>query len=141
MPQQVDDAAMREMKEVILPAAKPAQIISERVLDSGEIVPGKVIPARTVPGTIPVRDIPHMEFPKIVYKHPTKAYKRMYLPVDGHGNKDWQWVPQEATTRKVANEEEFKAALKQGFQAKNYVMPAEPLEPADPEQAEAAKAQ
>lgn len=140
MPQQVDDAAMRELKEVVLPAAKPAQIIAERVTEDGALVPAKVIAGRTIASTIPMRDIPHLEFPRVVYLHPKKPYKPMYLPVDGHGNKEWVWVANEAQTRKVANEEELKAAQKQGYQVKHYVIPEPPLTSADPADVEVAEA-
>jgi hypothetical protein len=132
MPQQVDDAAMREMKEVTLPAAKPPQIIAERVTEDGALVPGKVIQGRTVASTIPLRDIPHMEFPRVIYLHPKRPYKRMYLPVDGHGNKEWVWIANEPTSKKVANDEELKKALKQGFELKPYIIPEAPLGSADP---------
>lgn len=138
MPQELDHAAMREMKEVILPAAKPMQEIPERVTTEGASVPGKIIQGRAVAGTLPHRDIPHQDFPRAVYLHPRKPFKRMFLPVDGHGNKEWLWVANEAKTLVVKSEEELAAAKKQGFQLKHYVAPAMPLGSADPEAEEEA---
>ncbi len=131
-PQTVDHAAMREMKEVILPAAKPPNIIAERVSEDGTLIPAKVIPGRTIAGTLPMKDIEMQDLPRIVYLHPRKAYRRMYLPVDGHGNKEWQWVPNEAKTLTVKTEEELAAAKKQGYQLKHYVIPPMPTTDPDP---------
>lgn len=133
MPSQVDDAAMRELKEVTLPSAKPAQEIPERVTAEGITIPAKTIPGRTNMGTLPLKEIPYQEYPRIVYKHPAKPWKSVVELVDGHGNKEWRWKANEATSRKVANENELRAALKQGFKTEVYITPPMPEE--EPEEA------
>lgn len=123
--QEIDIDAMKAMTEVRMPQAK---------LKAGNSVAGIVSgpSGRTEPGTIPHRDIPHQEFPRVVYLHPRKPFKKMNLPVDGHGNKELQWVPNEAKTALVNTKEELAAKLKDGYQLKHYVVPALPA--ADPEE-------
>jgi hypothetical protein len=131
--QEVDQVAIREAKSFILPSAKPHQDISDKYDPvTGQVTPGRFIKGSTNPGTLPMRDIPFQEFPALVYLHPKKPFKKMLLPVDGHGNKEWQWVANQAKDLKVANAEELAAALKKGYQKKHYVVPPLPVE--DPEE-------
>jgi hypothetical protein len=127
--QEVDVEQMKSMTVVELPAGK---------LKPGNSILGvETGPGGVQRGTVPHRDLAHQEFPRIVYKHPKRGWKRMNLPVDGHGNKEWQWVANEAETRKVANPEELEKAKKEGFQLKHYVTPPRPIEDAEEEPEEA----
>jgi hypothetical protein len=135
MPSTVDQLAMKGKKEVTLPSAQPQRIITADPETGARIDPQEV-PGQLNPGNIPHKAIPHQEFPRAVYLHPKKSHRRMYLPVDGHGNKEWQWVANEATTRILNSDEELKTAQKQGFQAKHYVAPEAPAGSADPEDQE-----
>jgi hypothetical protein len=126
MPQEIDTDALKAMPEVRLPAAK---------LQAGNSLLG--VPAgpsgRSEPGTIPHRDIPHQDFPRVVYLHPRKPYRRLMVPIDGHGNKEWQWIANEAKVRKVADQKELDQALKEGYKTKHYVVPPRPIEDAEEE--------
>ena len=133
MPQEIDQVAIREAKSFILPSAKPHQEIPDKYDPvTGAVTPGRFVAGRTNPGTLPMRDIPHQEFPRAVYLHPKKSHRRMLLPIDGHGNKEWQWIQNEAKTKNVKSHEELEAAKKQGYQMKHYVAPPPPV--ADPEE-------
>jgi hypothetical protein len=124
-PQEIDTEALKAMTEVRLPQAK---------LRPGNTTLGQSVgpSGKADPGTIPHRDIPHQEFPRIVYLHPKKPFRKMFLPYDGHGNKEWKWVANQARELVVASEEELKKALTAGYQKKHYVVPPVPLE--DPEE-------
>jgi len=129
MPQELDTDAMKSMTEIILPSAR---------LKAGNSVAGiSVGPSgKANVGTLPHRDIPHFDFPRVVYFHPRKPYRKMILPVDGHGNKEWQWVANQVKTKTVQNKEELAAAQKEGYQLKHYVVPPPPLEQPEEETAE-----
>lgn len=119
MPQEINEKALAKAKVTELPAAKPPQIDQE----TGEEIPGQAIR-----GTLPHKDIPHMEFPRAVHLHPKKPFVKRLLPVDGHGNKEWQWVANQAQTKVVKDKDELELALKQGWKIKHYVVPPPPVE-------------
>lgn len=122
MPREVNTQALKSMSSMILPSARPPRLDPE----TKEVIPGEVIQ-----GSIPHREIPHQDFPRAVYLHPRKPYKKMFLPIDGHGNKEWRWVANEVKTKTVQNEKELAAAQKEGWQTKVYVQPPPPA--MDPE--------
>jgi hypothetical protein len=124
MPQEINEVAMRKMSDIRLPSAKPPDMDEQ----TKEEIPGQVIP-----GTLPHREIAHQEYPRLVYKHPAKPYRRVMVMIDGHGNKEWKWQANEAKHLLVKNKAEFDAALKQGYQAKHYVAPPPPVEDAEEE--------
>ena len=138
MPQELDQMALREMKEVILPAAKPhLEIVDKYDPTTGVLTPGRRVEGRTIAGTLPHREIPHREVPRTVSLPPRKPYKTMFLPVDGHGNKEWVWVANEAKSRRCDDAKALEAAIKDGYQKKHYVAPPPPVE--DPEEEAIAK--
>ncbi len=133
MAREIDEIGLREQKEVILPYAKPPQEIAPKYdPSSGIITPGRMVAGSGNAGTIPMKEKAHEDFPRAVYLHPKKPWKKMFLPVDGHGNKEWQWVANEAQSKTVANEEELAQAEKQGWKRKHYIAPPMPSE--DPEE-------
>lgn len=134
MPQQeIDQVALREMKEVNLPSAKPPVEVPDRFNENGDVIYGRTIPGRTIPGTLPTRDIPFQEYPKVLYLWPKKPYRKLMVPIDGHGNKEWQWVPNAATSIVVKNKKDEDAAGKKGYVLAPFVLPDPPTEGLDEE--------
>lgn len=70
---------------------------------------------------LPVKQIPHADFPRIVYMHPNEPTK-----VVEHRNANFEVVGTEIVqtehlTQKVADEKELSAALKAGWVLKPYI--------------------
>lgn len=134
----VNESGLKSMKQIKLPSARPPR--STQIMGGdGSFVYGEPIEGETIPGDIPTKEIPMQDFPKVVYLHPRKPYRRMFLPVDGHGNKEWQWIANEAKPLRVADKQELAKAIKDGYQEKVYIAPAPPNATAEPEE-EPAKA-
>lgn len=133
MPQTVNEAAAKNMKEMRLPSAKPGYF-PQVMQPDGSFVYGEWVEGETNAGNIPMKQIPHMEFPKMVYMPPKQAWKPMIVMADGHGNKEWQWVANEARTLVVKDDKELKHALGKGWQEKPYIAPEMPAEDPQPAQ-------
>jgi hypothetical protein len=75
------------------------------------------------PYGIPVKQIQHMDFPRVMYKHPVEPFLKTV-----HRNAAFEVVgvettPAEALTMLVADEKEMKRAEKQGWVKEGYVPP------------------
>jgi hypothetical protein len=78
------------------------------------------------PTGIPTKQIPHMEFPMVVYKHPTEPFVKIL-----HRNKAHEIVHEEiqqaeALAMKVNDKKELKAALEDGWVQDVYIPEAIP---------------
>jgi hypothetical protein len=73
------------------------------------------------PGGLPTKVIPHMEFPRVVYKHPNEPYRKIEHRNTQHEIVDVEVVPTEHITLKVETEEELKKALSEGWLLKPYL--------------------
>lgn len=71
---------------------------------------------------LPVKQIPHMEFPKVVYKHPKERYREIIHRNVNHEIVERELVPAEHLTLLVNNEEELKKALREGWVKEPYIM-------------------
>jgi hypothetical protein len=76
----------------------------------------------------PVISIPHMEYPRVVYMHPNEPFRTVE-----HKNANFEVVGTEIVqtehlSKKVENEDELKAALKEGWVKEPYI----PKAPPDP---------
>jgi len=81
------------------------------------------------PTGIPVIQIPHLEFPRVVYKHPVEPYRTIV-----HRNNKFEVVGEEVVPTEhisliVADKEALDKALKDGYKLKPYV----PQAPPDPD--------
>lgn len=76
----------------------------------------------------PVKQIPHLEFPRVVYKWPNEAYRIEIHRNAKHEVVDEERIPAEHLAKSVADEKELKAALKDGWVKEPYV-PGAPINP------------
>lgn len=98
-----------------------------------EVVP-EVLPENwqgTVGQGLPVKQIPHMEFPRVLYLHPNEPYVEIKHKNDRHEIVSTELVPTEHKTRLVNNEAELKALLAQGWVKEPYIPQPAPDENVD----------
>ncbi len=79
----------------------------------------------TTSGGLPVRQIPHLEFPRVVYMHPNEPLEEIEHRNDKYELLGTEVVPTEHLTKIVHNETELKAALSDGWVKEPYI-PAPP---------------
>ncbi len=82
--------------------------------------------AGTISGGLPVKQIPHMEFPKCVYMHPNEPYQEVEHRNDRFEVVSTDLVPTEHLTKIVQNENELKKALADGWIEEPYIRQAAP---------------
>ena len=80
------------------------------------------------PQGLPVKQIPHMEFPKCVYKHPVKPYREVLHRNVNHEVVERELVATEHLVHVCQNEQEFKKKLSEGWTVEPYI----PQTPPDP---------
>ena len=93
-----------------------------------EVVP-EVLPENfqgTQSQGLPVVQIPHLEFPRIVYKHPKKPFRKVEHRNDNFEVVGTETIPTEHLTKAVNNEIELKAALARGWRKEPYIPAAPP---------------
>jgi|SRR5437899_12742806 len=69
----------------------------------------------------PVKSIPHMEFPRIVYKHPREAFTTIEHRNARHEVVEEEVVPTEHLTMSVKDKTELEKALKSGWLKEPYI--------------------
>ena len=99
----------------------PFTIDEAKMKGTDEQQRGKIISMD--PAKPPVKPIPFMEFPKVVYRHPREPFK-----VIVHRNANFEVVgeervPSEHLTRRVDDAKELSAALKDGWVKEPYIAP------------------
>ena len=77
---------------------------------------------------LPVKQIPHREYPKCVYKHPVEPYKEVLHRNVNHEVVHRELVATEHLVHVCANADEHKKKLKEGWVATPYI----PVAPPDP---------
>lgn len=85
----------------------------------------------TMGGGLPVKQIPHMEFPLVLYKHPKKAFREIVHRNDRFEVVSTDLVPTEHLTKHVHNETELKEALAKGWRKEPYIPQAPPRDEDD----------
>ena len=88
--------------------------------------PGKPSIVSMDPAKPPVKQIPHMAFPKVVYMHPKEPFRVVIHRNTQHEIVHEEHIPSENLTRAVSDEKELAKALKEGWVKEPYVTPAEP---------------
>jgi hypothetical protein len=89
-------------------------------------VPGKPAIVSMDPMKPPVKPIPHMDYPRVVYKHPKEPFKVVIHRNALHEVVQEERVPSEHLSRVVASKEEFDRALQEGWVADPYIPKAAP---------------
>ncbi len=79
----------------------------------------------TMSGGLPVKQIPHLEFPRVLYMHPNEPFEIVEHRNDKFEIVSTDTVPTEHLTKVVNNEAELKAALEEGWVKEMYI-PAPP---------------
>jgi hypothetical protein len=80
---------------------------------------------------IPVKQIPHMEYPKCVYRHPVEPYREVLHRNTSHEVVERELVATEHKVHVCQNAEEHKKKLSEGWVAEPYI----PQAPPDPTEA------
>ena len=80
------------------------------------------------PANPPTKSIPHMEFPKVLYKHPTKPFITIEHRNAKHELVEEEIVPASHVTLVVADQKAQDKAVKEGWVTKPYI----PQAPPDP---------
>lgn len=80
----------------------------------------------TMSGGLPVKQIPHLEFPRVVYLHPNEPLEEVEHRNDKFEVVSTDLVPTEHRTKVVRNEAELAAALEEGWVKEPYVPKAAP---------------
>lgn len=75
----------------------------------------------TMSGGLPVKQIPHLEFPRVIYMHPNEPYQEIEHRNDKFEVVSTDTVPTEHLTKIVNNEAELQTALDEGWVKEPYV--------------------
>lgn len=70
---------------------------------------------------LPVKQIPHLEFPRVVYLHPNEPFEEIEHKNDKFEIVSTELVATEHLTKTVNNETELKAALADGWVKEPYI--------------------
>lgn len=81
----------------------------------------------TMGGGLPVKQIPHLAFPKVVYMHPNEPYQEIQHRNDRFEVVSTDFVPTEHLTKVVQNDAELRAALAAGWVEQPYLPQAPPM--------------
>ncbi|HZW05389.1 MAG TPA: hypothetical protein VFF58_00645 [Candidatus Nitrosotalea sp.] len=90
----------------------------------------KVVPGQDAPPLLsldphkpPTKSIPHMEFPRVVYKHPLEPFTTIEHRNARHELVEEEVVATTHLTRTVADKKELELALKEGWVLAPYIAP------------------
>ena len=114
MPYTIDEEAVK--KQITLNVMRPQETVA--LQPDGSLRQGW---AGTVGGGLPVKQIPHMEFPRVVYMHPNDPFQEIEHRNDKFEVVSTDLVPTEHLTKIVNNEAELKAALEDGYVKEPYI--------------------
>ena len=93
------------------------------VTDPLQAKPGAQPLVQLDPAKPPVKVIPHLEFPRIVYKHPKEPFYKVEHRNAQREVVDVEFRPAEHKTLKVNDAKELAAALKEGWVKEPYIAP------------------
>ena len=80
----------------------------------------------TASGGLPVKQIPHLEFPRVIYMHPNEPYQEIEHRNDKFELVGTEVIPTEHLTKIVENATELEAALAEGWVKEPYIPKAAP---------------
>lgn len=72
-------------------------------------------------GGLPVKQIPHLEFPRVVYMHPNNPLQEIEHRNDKFEVVGTEVLPTEHLTKVVSNDAELEAALAEGWVKEPYI--------------------
>jgi hypothetical protein len=85
--------------------------------------PGKNPIISMDPAKPPVRQIPHMEWPRVIYLHPKEAFKVVVHRNTRHEIVEEEHIPSEHLSKLVHNPKELADAIKDGWVKEPYIAP------------------
>lgn len=118
MPFAIHEEAVKKQMSVIV--GRPQEQVPEVLPENWQ---------GTVGQGLPVKQIPHMEFPRIVYMHPNEPLQTMEHRNDKFELVGTEVVPTEHLAKQVKNEDELIAALAEGWVKEPYIPQAAPKAP------------
>lgn len=78
------------------------------------------------PSKPPMKSIPHQDFPRLVYKHPTEPFRKVEHRNAMREITQVELVPTEHIYKSVADAKELAHALKEGWVKEPYIQTAPP---------------
>lgn len=124
MPFTIDVEASK--KQMFLNVMRPQEVVPRQ--PDGTLRDGW---AGTISGGLPVKQIPHAEFPKVVYMHPNEPWEEIEHRNDRFEVVSTDLIPTEHLAKHVHNETELKAALETGWVEQPYIQQAPPTKKDD----------
>jgi len=115
MPFQIHEAAIKKQMNWIV--SRPQEQVPEVLPENWQSTTGQ---------GLPVKQIPHLEFPRVVYMHPNEAFETIEHRNDKFEIVSTDTIPTEALTKTVNNDAELKAAMDEGWVKEAYIPKAAP---------------
>ena len=115
MPFQIHEEAIKKQMSHIV--GRPQELVPDPLPENWQGTAGQ---------GLPVKQIPHMEFPRVVYMHPNEPYHEIEHRNDRFELVGTEVVPTEHLTKHVNNATELAAALEEGWVKEAYIPKAPP---------------
>lgn len=110
MPYTIHEEAVK--KQMTWDVSRPQEPVQETLREGWSGTPG---------GGLPVKQIPHLEFPRVVYMHPNEPLETIEHRNDKFEVVSTDTIPTEHLTKVVNSEAELSAAMEQGWVKEPYV--------------------
>lgn len=118
MPFTIHEAAVKKQMSVIV--GRPQEQVPEILPENWQ---------GTIGQGLPVRQIPHLEFPRVMYMHPNEPLQEIQHRNDKFELVGTEVVPTEHLTKVVNDEAELQAAIAEGWVKEPYIPQAAPKSP------------
>ena len=118
MPFAIHEAAVK--KQMNWNVNRPQEAVPEVLPEGWAGTPG---------GGLPVKQIPHMEFPRVIYLHPNEPFEEIQHKNERHEIVSTDLLPTQHLSKLVQNEAELKAAMEEGWVKEPYIPVAPPKSP------------
>lgn len=116
-----EEAAKKQMQLNIMRGQETVPRLSDGTLREGW--------SGTISGGLPVRQIPHLEFPRVIYLHPNEPFQEIQHRNDKYELVGTEVLPTEHLTKLVNNKAELSAALDEGWLKEPYIPKTAPKSP------------
>ncbi len=104
-------------KQMTWDVSRPQEAVAETLREGWSGTPG---------GGLPVKQIPHLEFPRVLYMHPNEPFQEIEHRNDKFEVVSTDTVPTEPLTKVVNSKAALEAAMEQGWVTEPYVPKAAP---------------
>lgn len=110
MPYTIHEEAVKKQMNYIV--SRPQEVVPEELPSNWQGTAGQ---------GLPVKQIPHLEFPRVLYLHPNEPFEEIEHKNDKFEIVSTEFVAAEHLTKTVNNEAELKAALADGWVKEPYI--------------------